>query len=91
MIVILLGCLISLQFDPLIHTKHSIYLLFSSMVHYYRTLEQVHTIAELAKLDLSDLSPKCQCLYFGSDLNAADMVLMEVENSILKSLEEGKR
>ncbi|XP_033644966.1 sister chromatid cohesion protein DCC1-like [Asterias rubens] len=55
-----------------------------------RTLEQVHTIAELAKLDLSDLSPKCQCLYFGSDLNAADMVLMEVENSILKSLEEGK-
>ncbi|XP_038057514.1 sister chromatid cohesion protein DCC1-like [Patiria miniata] len=55
-----------------------------------RTLSQVQTIAELAKLDESDLAPTCQCLYFGSELNAADMVLMEVENSTLDFLEKGK-
>ncbi|XP_022088282.1 sister chromatid cohesion protein DCC1-like [Acanthaster planci] len=54
-----------------------------------RTLSQVQTIAELAKLDQSDLEPRCQCLYFGAELNAADMVLMEVEDSVLAFLERG--
>ncbi|XP_071509670.1 sister chromatid cohesion protein DCC1-like [Diadema antillarum] len=56
-----------------------------------RTLEEVHKIAENAKLNLTDLAGQPQCLYFGHELNPASMRLLEVDDTILNCVEEGQR
>eukprot|EP00057_Strongylocentrotus_purpuratus_P034022 XP_793636.4 PREDICTED: sister chromatid cohesion protein DCC1-like [Strongylocentrotus purpuratus] len=56
-----------------------------------RMLDEVHSIASHAKLELSDLAGHPQCIYFGEELNPASMRLLEVDSTILKCVVEGQR
>ncbi|XP_063968094.1 sister chromatid cohesion protein DCC1-like [Lytechinus pictus] len=56
-----------------------------------RMLDEVHSIATHAKLELSNLAGHPQCIYFGEELNPSSFRLLEVDNTILNDVIEGQR
>ncbi|CAN7997588.1 unnamed protein product, partial [Ixodes hexagonus] len=56
----------------------------------FRTEEDVQKYLERAKLDADDLMPLAQSLYFSED-SSDDLVLMEVDKDMLKSLKDGEK
>ena len=56
-----------------------------------RSLEDVETVREFAKLDRSDLKPVVQCMSFSQSLDNDAYRLLEVDNRILESLQAGDR
>ena len=59
----------------------------------YRSIQDVDAIAEKAKLQLEDLLPKAQTLYFSKDClaDASQLTLVEADAHILEHVCKGGR
>lgn len=56
-----------------------------------RTLEEVQATLHIAKLKEEDLHPVTHCLSFGHNVSSADYCLMELDDTLCKHIEAGKR
>ncbi|CAG5116527.1 unnamed protein product [Candidula unifasciata] len=64
---------------------------FFSLSHVNRSLSDINAILGFAKLDPSDLKPFVQCLYFSEQLENDSVRILEIEESVLETLQAGKR
>lgn len=56
-----------------------------------RTLEEVQATLEIAKLKEEDLQSVTHCLSFGENVSSGDYCLMELDETLCKHIEAGKR
>lgn len=56
-----------------------------------RTLEEVQATLQIAKVKEEDLQPPGYCLTFGDNASSGDYCLMELDETLCKHIEAGKR
>ncbi|XP_056017772.1 sister chromatid cohesion protein DCC1-like [Ostrea edulis] len=56
-----------------------------------RTLEDINTVLEYAKLEACDVKPTVQCIYFSDQLDNQSFKLLEVNDTVLETLTNGDR
>lgn len=56
-----------------------------------RTLEEVQATIQIAKLKENDLQNTIHCLTFGESVSSGDYCLMELDDTLCKHIEAGKR
>lgn len=56
-----------------------------------RTLEEVQATLQIAKVKEEDLQPVTYCLSFGDNVSSDDYCLMELDDTLCKHIESGKR
>lgn len=56
-----------------------------------RTLEEVQSTLQIAKLKEEDLQSTIQCLTFGENVSSDDYCLMELDDTLCKLIEAGQR
>lgn len=56
-----------------------------------RTLEEVQATLHIAKLKEDDLHPLTHCLSFSDNVSSGDYCLMELDDTLCKHIEAGKR
>lgn len=56
-----------------------------------RTLEEVQATLQIAKVKEEDLQPTAYCLSFGDNVSSDDYCLMELDDTLCKHIEAGKR
>lgn len=56
-----------------------------------RTLEEVQATLHIAKLKEEDLNSVTHCLSFSDNVSSGDYCLMELDDTLCKHIEEGKR
>lgn len=56
-----------------------------------RTLQEVKATLEIAKLNEDDLQSVTHCLSFGENVSSGDYCLMELDETLCKHIEAGKR
>ncbi|XP_061175784.1 sister chromatid cohesion protein DCC1-like [Saccostrea echinata] len=59
--------------------------------HDDRTLEDINTVLEYAKLESCDVKPTVQCIYFSEHLDNQSFKLLEVNDTVLETLTNGDR
>lgn len=57
----------------------------------YRSLEDINTVLEYAKLELSDVKPTVQCIYFSQQLDNQSFKLLELNDTVLETLTNGEK
>lgn len=57
----------------------------------YRSLEDINTVLEYAKLELSDVKPTVQCIYFSQQLDNQSFKLLELNDTVLGTLTNGEK
>lgn len=57
----------------------------------YRTLEDINTVLEYAKLEASDVKPTVQCIYFSQQLDNQSFKLLELNDAVLETLTNGEK
>ena len=57
----------------------------------YRTLEDINTVLEYAKLEASDVKPTVQCIYFSQQLDNQSFKLLELNDTVLETLTNGEK
>jgi len=56
-----------------------------------RTLEEVQATLQIAKVKEEDLQPITYCLSFGDNVSSGDYCLLELDDTLCKHIEAGKR
>lgn len=56
-----------------------------------RSLEDINTVLEYAKLELSDVKPTVQCIYFSQQLDNQSFKLLELDDTVLETLTNGEK
>lgn len=56
-----------------------------------RTLEEVQATLQIAKLKEEDLLPVTHCMSFSDHVSSGDYCLMELDDTLYKHIEAGKR
>ncbi len=56
-----------------------------------RTLEEAQATLQIAKVKEEDLQPVSYCLSFGDSVSSGDYCLMELDDTLCKHIEAGKR
>nr|XP_022317947.1 sister chromatid cohesion protein DCC1-like isoform X1 [Crassostrea virginica] len=59
--------------------------------HNERTLEDINTVLEYAKLEASDVKPTVQCIYFSQQLDNQSFKLLELNDTVLETLTNGEK
>ena len=64
---------------------------FSTSLDLFRSLDDINTVLEFAKLERSDVKSEIQSVFFSSDLDNEAIKLLEMDDNVLDSLQEGRR
>lgn len=56
-----------------------------------RTIEEVQATLQIAKLKEEDFHPTVHCLSFGERVSSGDYCLMELDETLCRHIEAGKR
>lgn len=56
-----------------------------------RTLEEVQATLQIAKVKEEELQPVSYCLSFGDSVSSGDYCLMELDDTLCKHIEAGRR
>ena len=57
----------------------------------FRSLKEIESVLEFAKLDRDEIKPVTQTIYFSEHLDNDAVKLIELDSTVLKALESGNR